>query len=271
MVVKRETDVDLAAAAAERVVETHFRLVEFLRAGLTLPEIDGFVARQLDDLRCRSSFLKYKIRGHPPFPSHSCLSVNDCIVHGTHNMGHPPLTPGDIISIDIGVSYRGWIGDAAWTYAIEHCSDRALNLMTCGKEALRRGIATLNAGHPLSEWARAVQEYVEEQCGFHLVLGLGGHGIGTTMHGPPFVSNVIPRDPRDWSDANHILIPGTLLAVEPMVAGGTNMTRAVGRDWPIWTADHSLAVHYEADVLVTDFGPRNLTERMWELPDFVGL
>lgn len=271
MVVKRETDVDLAAAAAECVSETHFRLVEFLRAGLTLPEIDGFVARQLDDLRCKSSFLKYKIRGHPPFPSHSCLSMNDCIVHGTHNMQHPPLKPGDIISIDIGVRYRGWIGDAAWTYAIEYASDRALNLMECGKESLRRGVATLQPGRPLTDWAMAVQTHVEDECGFHLVLGLGGHGIGTKMHGPPFVANTIPHDPREWPDAHHILIPGTLLAVEPMVAGGTNQTRTVGRDWPIWTTDGSLAVHYEADVLVTEDGPRNLTQRMNQLPDIVGL
>jgi methionyl aminopeptidase len=270
MVVKRETEVDLAVEAAQRVVDMHRRLVEYLRAGLTLPEIDGFVARVLDDLRCRSCFLGYKIRGHPPFPSHSCLSVNDCIVHGTHLLKQPPLKPGDIISIDIGVKYKGWVGDAAWTYAIEWASDRARNLMACGREALGRGIKTLRAGRPLSDWARAVQHYVESECGFHLVLHLGGHGYGTRMHGAPFVSNVIPDDPREWPDASHILEPGTLLAVEPMVAMGTNQTRSVGRDWPIWTADGSLAVHYEADVLVTEFGPRNLTEGLFELPDIVG-
>jgi len=273
MVVTLAQDIHGVAAAAQCVVETHFRLVEFLRAGLTLPEVDGFVARTLDDLDCTSCFLKYRIRGHPPFPSHACLSVNDCIVHGTHTMKRGPLLPGDLISIDIGVKHRGWIGDAAWTYAIEHASPESLRLMHCGRESLARGIRALQPGAPLLDWARAVQPFVERDCSFHLSSNLGGHGFGRSLHGPPFVSNVVPRNAIDWPDAALVLRPGMLLAVEPMVAIGTSDTRTVGREWPIFTADGSLAVHYEADVLITapgDDGPRNLTEGMNELPDIVG-
>lgn len=270
MVVTAERDIEHAHAAAQCVRRTHDALVEYLRAGLTLAEIDGFVADTLRQMNCKSAFLKYKIPGHPPFPSHSCLSVNHCIVHGTHNMTREPLEPGDIISIDIGVKHQGWIGDAAWTYAIEHASDDALRLMQAGRESLRRGIEAMQAGCPLMDWATAVQTHVEDECGFHLVRGLGGHGYGRKLHGPPFVSNVRPQNRAEWPDAWTNFTTGSLIAVEPMLSIGTPSIVSEPRSWPIYTADGSLSVHYEADVMITEDGPWNLTEGMESLPDIVG-
>lgn len=270
MVVTAAHDIDAAALAAECVVHVHERLVDFLKAGQTLADIDGFVAACLRDFQCKSAFLRYKIPGHPPFPSYSCLSVNHCIVHGTHNMDAAPLKPGDVISIDIGVIHRGWYGDAAWTYAIEHADDQAMQLMQCGRECLRRGIDAIRVDRPLIDWAKAVQGYVEGECGFHLVRGLGGHGYGRKLHNPPFVSNVVPHNPAEWPDAWKTFQPGMLLAVEPMLAIGTSAIMSEQRRWPIYTADGSLSVHYEADVLATPEGPRNLTAAMQDLPDIVG-
>ena len=156
MVVTAQTDIDSALEAALCVTKTHFALADYLKAGQTMAEIDAHVEHVLSSLDCRSAFLRYKIPGHPPFPSHACLSLNDCIVHGTHDLTDTPLKPGDIFSIDIGVMHKGWVGDAAWTYAIEHASDEALRLMECGKESLRRGLATIKPGRPLMDWARAV-------------------------------------------------------------------------------------------------------------------
>jgi methionyl aminopeptidase len=270
MVITAQREIESAQAAARRVVETHERLVEFLRAGQTLAEIDRYVAEILSSLDSRSAFLRYRMKGHPPFASHACLSVNDCIVHGTHNMTTQPVRPGDLLSIDIGVVHRGWIGDAAWTYAIEEASEDALGLMQCGREALRRGIAAMKAGRPLIDWAKAIQPYVESECGYYLVRGLGGHGYGHSLHGPPFISNVTPRHPGEWPDAWSSFERGMLLAVEPMIAVGTGEIVSEGKQWPIYTADGSLSVHYEADVLITDDGPIDLTEGMDQLPDVVG-
>lgn len=270
MVVTAAQDIDAAHAAAQCVVRTHHRLVEFLRAGQTLAEVDQFVAETLDDLDCRSAFLRYKIPGHPPFPSHSCLSVNDCIVHGTHLMHEEPLKPGDLFSVDIGVFHHGWVGDAAWTYAIEHASDLAQKLMASGRESLQRGVQAMRPGKPIVEWAKAVQQCVEVDYGFHLVRGLGGHGYGRKLHGPPFIANVVPRHPNEWPDAFKTFQPGMLLAVEPMIAVSTGAITSKPRQWPIFTADHSLSVHYEANVLITREGPRDLTEGMDALPDIVG-
>ncbi len=270
MTVTKARDIDAATDAAACVVKTHERLVTYLRAGRTLAEIDGFVAHTLDELDCKSCFKHYKVHGHPPFPSHSCLSINDCIVHGMHTMKAGPLQPGDLISVDIGVKHHGWIGDAAWTYAIEHASDEAMRLMNCGKESLRRGIAAMQPGKPLRDWAEAVETYVEGECGFHLVRGLGGHGYGKRLHEAPFISNNVPHRPAEWPEAMLPFKPGMLIAVEPMIAVGTTQIRSEGRDWPIFTADGSLSVHYEADVLITEHGPRNLTGGLFDLPDILG-
>ena len=271
MIATAQHDIDGAYAAAQCVVEIHRDLADFLRAGQTLAEIDRFAAQTLSKLNCKSAFLRYQMRGYPPFPSHACLSVNECVVHGTHIMNDDPIKSGDILKIDIGVFHNGWVGDAAWTYAIEGTSEEALKLMRCGRESLFRGIAAMQAGRPLIDWAKAVQEYVEGECGFHLIRGLGGHGYGRKLHGPPFVSNVVPTQPREWPDAWATFKPGMLLAVEPMVAIGTGDIKSGEREWPIHTADGSLAVHYEADVLITVDGPRDLTEGLDQLPDIVGL
>jgi methionyl aminopeptidase len=270
MLVTSERDRELAAAAAERVVETHRRIVPFLREGRTLAEIDARIGEILADLDSRSAFLGYRVRGHPPFPSHACLSVNECVVHGRHDMTAKPLERGDLLSIDVGVRHRGWVGDAAWTYAIGEASELGMALMKCGRESLRRGLAAIRPGRPLIDWARAVQGHVEGECRFCLIRGLGGHGYGRDLHAPPFISNAVPSYPGEWSEAFAPFRPGMLIAVEPMISVGSTETRAEGRDWPLFTADRSLSVHYEADVLVTEAGAIDLTAGMQELPDVVG-
>jgi methionyl aminopeptidase len=263
-------DIALAESAAECVVETHRRLVDVLKAGMTLPEIDAFVARTLQELGARSAFLGYRMRSMPPYPSHACLSLNDCVVHGTHTMSRKPIERGDILKVDIGVSKQGFIGDAAWTYAIGHVDPPGKALMDAGRESLRRGVAAMQPGAMLVEWARAVQGHVEREKGLCLVRGLGGHGYGRSLHAAPFISNVVPTYSGEWPEASQRFKPGLLLAVEPMLALGSTEIRSESRQWPIFTADGSLSVHYEADVLITAEGPRNLTEALFEMPDVVG-
>jgi methionyl aminopeptidase len=266
----RGKEIDAARCAANCVVEIHRSLSDYLRAGLTLPEIDSFVAQQLRSLHCKSAFLRYRIPGQPPFPSHSCLSVNDCVVHGTHIMDQAPLAPGDLVSIDIGVTHQGWIGDAAWTWAIEHATDENLLLMKAGRESLSAGVAAMQPNRPLMDFAKAVQAVAEEEYGFHLIRGLGGHGYGKTLHAPPFVSNVVPAHPSEWPDAWRTFEPGMLIAVEPMLAVGTHAIDHKRGTWPIYSEDRSMTVHYEADVLISDDGPIDMTSELHQLPTFVG-
>lgn len=262
-------DVELAEQAAARVVEVHTRLADWLKRGVTLARIDAFVAESLEDLGCRSCFLGYRVPKSPAFPSHACLSVNECIVHGTAGYLTRPMDDGDVLKIDIGVKYKGWIGDAAWTYVFGDAGDEVRRLCEAGKESLRRGVLELKPGNTYLAWAQAVQGCVEEEYGFHLVRGLGGHGYGRKLHGPPFIANTVPTMPWEWPDGSRPCEPGTLVAVEPMLAIGTGQTRQARGEWPVFTADGSMSVHYEHDVLITEEGPRVLTAGLEELPDVI--
>lgn len=262
-------EADLARDAAQRVVDTHRYLVDFLRIGQTLPQIDAFVAQTHQKLGCKSCFLGYRVGRSPAFPSHACLSVNHCVVHGTAASHEPPLKPGDVLKIDIGVTYRGWVGDAGWTYVFGEKSPRVKALTDCGKQAIRKGVAALKPGAALLDWAKAVGAHVEGECKFHCIKRWGGHGYGRKMHAPPHILNAVPDSFDEWPDAFIKLMPGNLLAVEPMIAVGTGETVQRGNQWPVYTADGSLAVHYEHDVLITSDGPEVLTAALDELPDVV--
>jgi len=265
-----KSKLDHAAAAAERVVIIHQRLAEWLREGVTLADTDAFVADQLSDLGAKSCFKGYRVPRTPPFPSFACLSLNDCVVHGTAGMHTAPLKKGDFFSIDIGVSYRGWIGDAAWTYAIGELTDDAAKLARAGRESIAAGVEAIKPGGVWLDFAKAVQRVVEEEHKLHLVRGLGGHGYGRKLHAPPYISNVVPQYKGEWPDAHREITPGDLVAVEPMLAVGTNRISQQPNAWPIYTADGSLSAHYEHDVLVTEDGAITLTKELENLPDVVG-
>jgi methionyl aminopeptidase len=263
-------EIALAAAAADRVVQVHHHLARFIRIGHTLAQIDAEVARLLEALGCRSCFHRYKVGKCPPFPSQACLSVNDCVVHGTAGSLTRPLREGDLLKIDIGVTANGWIGDAAWTYSLGPPSPTVARLMQAGKESLARGVKRLVPQNLWLAWAEEVQGCVEREYGFHLIRGLGGHGYGRRLHAPPYVSNVVPRYPGEWPEATQRCAPGTLVAVEPMIAQTTGEIRQNPREWPVYSADGSMSVHYEHDVLITDDEPRVLTAGLTDLPDVVG-
>ncbi len=267
--VQTENDLGGARAAAQLVVEIHRRVAGFLRHGQTLAQIDAFVGRCLDDLGAASCFFRYNPGRMPPFPSQACLSVNDCVVHGTAGYLTRPMEAGDILKIDIGVKYRGWIGDAAWTYSFGPPTDENRRLMQSGKESLRKGIEQLRPGNTFLAWARTVQRVVETEYGFHLIRGLGGHGYGRSLHAPPWISNVVPTYPGEWPDANLPCTPGMLVAVEPMIGVGTGGTRQGRKQWPIFVADGSMSVHYEHDVLITEDGPVVLTEGLDDIEDVI--
>lgn len=270
--------IESAYQAAQIVVETHRRVAAFLRVGMKLPEIDAFVAMTLDSLGARSCFLHYtpNRRMHNPFPSHACLSVNECVVHGTAAYYDKPLRLGDLLKVDIGVfhtrvgSSGKWVGDAAWTYSFGEPTPIIRALMDAGKQSLQLGIKNIHPDNTWLAFAKAVQKRVESDAKFHLIKGLGGHGIGEdTLHGPPFVANSAPAYAGEWPEAHQRCKVGDLVAVEPMIAIGTGKTRSVGKEWPVFTADGSMSVHYEHDVLVTESGPRILTEGLDDLNDVI--
>jgi methionyl aminopeptidase len=122
----------------------------------------------------------------------------------------------------------------------------------------------------MMDFARAVQGVAEDDFGFHLIRGLGGHGYGRKLHAPPFISNVVPAHPSEWPDGWRTFEPGMLIAVEPMLAIGTGHIENVRGTWPIFSADNSMSVHFEADIHITEDGPIDLTQGLQELPYIIG-
>lgn len=281
--VRTEREIAGARSAAQKVVEVHRRLSGFLEAGQTLARIDAFVARTLEELGCRSCFHGYQVRGHPRFPSHACLSVNECIVHGTAGYLAAPLRAGDVLKIDIGVFFEGWVGDAAWTYVFGTPSEVVSRLMRAGKESLSEGVRTLRPGARLMEWAETVQDVVEKRHGLRCIENWGGHGYGRTLHGSPHLLNHRPLSAGSWPEGEQRWRPGQLVAVEPMisVATGATFQRPIGRltDWPVFvaeradgrvlTAQERQSVHYEHDVLIGEEGPIVLTDGLQDVKDVI--
>lgn len=281
--VKTQKDRDGARAAAQRVVDTHKKLAAFLRPGQTLAQIDAFVAQTLESMGCKSCFYGYQVKGQPAFMSHACLSVNECVVHGTRAYYTAPMKPGDVLKIDIGVLFEGWVGDAAYTYVFGEPTPQVRKLMKAGKESLARGVETLRPGAPYRLWAETVQDIVEKEFGFRCIESWGGHGYGRTLHGPPHLLNHRAEPKSSWPEANDTWQPGQLVAVEPMIAIATGATfqKSVGRlkDWPVFvgervgskvlTPEERQSVHYEHDVLIGEHGPVVLTEGLLDVPDVI--
>ena len=191
--------------------------------------------------------------GYHGYPANICTSINQELVHGIPNKDRI-LKEGDIISIDIGVRYRGFIGDSAWTYAVGEITPEAHELMRVTEDSLYEGIAKATVNNRVVDISRAVQQHVEAH-GLHIVREYTGHGVGRQMHEAPQVLNYASDDPEGQT----IMQPGLVIAIEPMVQVGTWQTRTLKDNWTVISKDGSLAAHFEHTVAITNNGPEILT------------
>jgi methionyl aminopeptidase len=176
--------------------------------------------------------------------------VNDEVVHGL--AGERELHFGDIVSVDVGVFYRGFVGDTARTVVVGGCGVLAQRLMDVTERALYEGIAAAVPGNRVTDISRAVQNYVEGN-GFSVVREFVGHGVGRTMHEEPQVPNFVDRKMNDRLRA------GMTIAIEPMVNAGQAAVKILKDGWTVVTQDGSLSAHFEHTVLITDGEPEILT------------
>jgi methionyl aminopeptidase len=247
--IKTPEQIDLMRVAGLLVGETLELLRDAAKAGVTTGELDTLAE---DHIRSRGgvpSFLNY---GHPPFPGTICASVNDEVVHGVP--GPRELVDGDVISIDCGAIVDGWHGDAAITVAIGDVPPQVTDLMRVTEEALWAGMAAARLSGRVSDISRAVETTVRTQGGYGILEDYVGHGIGTQMHLPPNVPNVVRR-----GDRGPKLVPGLALAVEPMVTLGGADTDVLDDDWTVVTADGSMSAHFEHTFTLTPNGAWVLT------------
>ena len=242
---KSPTEIDRMRRAGRLVGHTLSTLVETVRPGVTLLELDAQAERVIRDGGGIPSFL-----GYHGFPATLCLSPNDWIVHGIPN-GYV-LKDGDILSIDCGAIVDGWHGDAAVTVPVGQVDDAARRLIETTERAMWAGIAQVRAGNRLSDIGHAVEK-VAAAPGYGVVREYVGHGIGTRMHEEPQVPNY-GRPGRGLR-----LEVGHALAIEPMVNEGSSESRVLDDGWTVVTRDGSRSAHFEHTVAITANGPRILT------------
>jgi methionyl aminopeptidase len=230
-----------------------------IRPGMTTMEIDVFAERQVRAAGAEPAFKGYP---HPgggrEFPGTVCTSVNGEVVHGIPSP-HVVLAEGDTVSVDLGVVYRGYYGDGAETFPVGSVDAEAERLLRVTREAMQLGVHEARVGNRVTDIGYAVQRHVEGH-GFSVVREFVGHGIGSRLHEEPQVPNFGQPGRRDR------LVPGMVLAIEPMVnAGSPEVVLSADDGWTARTRDGSRSAHFEVCVAITEQGPWILgqADRPW--------
>jgi len=245
IILKSERDLEAMRPACAVAATVLNDVAAFIQPGVSTKQVDEFAASRIKQLGARSAFLGYR-----KYPCHTCISVNDQVVHGL--AGTRVLQFGDIVSLDVGVIHNGFIGDTARTLAVGGCGVLAQRLMDVTEKGLYLGIAQARAGGKVSDISRAIQDYVEGN-GFNVVREFVGHGVGRSMHEDPQIPNFTDGKPSPKLRA------GMTLAIEPMVNAGGPEVKMLNDGWTAVTKDGSLSAHFEHTVLVTESEPEILT------------
>jgi methionyl aminopeptidase len=245
IVKKTPAEIENMARAGEILVRTMDLLAGKIRPGVTTGELDRAAERFILSQGATPAF-----KGYRGFPGSICTSPNDMVVHGIP--GAFKLSRGDILSVDIGVVYDGWVADAARTFPVGEITPVAAKLLDVTRDALFRAVEQCVPGNRLGDLGHAVQRHVESG-GFSVVRSLVGHGIGRNMHEEPQIPNY--GQPGKGTP----LEAGMVLAVEPMTTAGRHLVRMGDDGWAIYSQDGSLAAHFEFTVAITADGPRILT------------
>ncbi|MBI5774194.1 MAG: type I methionyl aminopeptidase [Verrucomicrobia bacterium] len=233
----------VAGAVAATVLD---EVSAFIRPGVTTREIDEFAAGRIAAHGAKSAFLGYR-----KYPCNVCISVNEEVVHGL--AGARRLQFGDIVSLDVGIRYEGFIGDTARTVAVGGCDLRAQKLIDVTEKALYEGISQAVAGNRVVDISRAVQTFVEAH-GYSIVREFVGHGVGRSVHEDPQVPNFV-----EPGKSTAKLKPGMTIAIEPMVNAGGPDVKILKDKWTVVTQDGQFSAHFEHTVLVTAAAPEILT------------
>ena len=245
IILKTERDLEAMRPACVVAANVLNDVAGFIRPGVTTKAVDEFAASRIKSYGAKSAFLGYR-----KYPCYTCISVNEQVVHGL--AGNRQLNFGDIVSLDVGVAYNGFIGDTARTVAVGGCGVLAQKLMDVTEKSLFEGMAQALPGNRVSDISRAVQNYVESN-GFSVVREFVGHGVGRTMHEEPQVPNFVD------GGRSEKLRPGMTIAIEPMVNAGRPEVKILNDDWTVVTRDGSLSAHFEHTVLITESEPEILT------------
>lgn len=246
IVIKSQDEIDIMRVTCTMTGHLLNDLADYIKPGITTADVDKYCLEYIERHGMIPTFKDYG-----GFPGNVCVSVNEEIVHGIPDHSRV-LCEGDIVSVDVGAIYKGYTSDAARTYPVGKISKEAQKIIDVCRESFFAGIENARVGKRLSDISHAVQVKAESE-GFSVIRDYTGHGVGRELHEDPQVPNygIAGRGPR--------LMPGMVLAIEPMIAEGTYETETLMNNWTAVTADGKLSSHYENTVLITDGDPEILT------------
>lgn len=246
IILKSPREIQIMRSANRIVAETLAMLAGKIRPGVTTRQLDQWA---YDFARAQGAAPAFK--GYRGFPGSLCVSINEEVVHGIPS-GRRFIVEGDIVSIDFGVKFEGFYGDAAITVPVGVVSPAREKLIKITRESLELAIDQVRTGNRVNDISRAVQQHVESH-GFSVVRQFVGHGIGCQLHEPPEIPNY------NRKELTPKLLVGMVLAIEPMVNAGTSEVKVLKDGWTVVTTDLSSSAHFEHTVLVTDGDPEILS------------
>ena len=246
IIIKSDQEIDIMRTAGKVTAEILEKLESFIKPGVSTMDIDRFVEEFIRKKEMVPSF-----KGLYDFPASACVSVNEEVVHGIPSEKRT-LQEGDIVSVDTGATYKGYVSDAARTYGVGTISPEARHLIDTARDSFFEGLKFCKVGYRLSDISHAIQEKVESE-GFGVIRDFVGHGVGRDMHEDPQIPNfgAPGRGPR--------LAKGMVFAIEPMITQGSYEVETLLDNWTVVTLDGKLATHYENSVVITDGEPELLT------------
>ncbi len=245
---KSREDIKRMRHAGHIVALVHKKMREVIEPGISTKELDSIAHNIIRENKAIPTFL-----GYNGFPGSICASINEQVVHG---IPHENITvkEGDIISIDVGATYGGFVGDSAWTYPVGKISDELQKLLKTTEEALFAGISKMHVGNVLDDVSSAIEKVANREH-YGIVRQYGGHGVGHQMHEEPFLFNYSVGD-------RTVLKQGYVIAIEPMLNLGCDEVTVADDEWTVSTADLKPSAHFEHTVAVTDDEPILLTTLM---------
>lgn len=248
IILKTADEIQLMREANRIVADVLTMVQSLVEVGISTWELD-----QAAEEQCLKMMAKPAFKGYRGFPGSLCVSINEEVVHGIPSRKRK-LKKGDILSVDFGVLFRGFYGDSAITLPVGPVRDDVARLVAVTRESLEKGIEQAIAGNRVSDISRAIQLYVEGH-GFSVVRQFVGHGIGSSLHEAPEIPNFYQ------GERTSRLLPGMVLAIEPMVNMGTHKVKVLRDGWTVITDDKKPSAHFEHSVAVTEEGPMVLSSR----------
>ena len=246
IIIKSDQEIDIMRESGKVTAHILKELENFVKPGISTMDIDQFVEKTILSNNMIPSF-----KGYNGFPASACVSINNEVVHGIPDAARF-LKEGDIVSVDVGCTYKGYISDAARTYPVGAISPEAQKLIDATRDSFFEGLKFCRPGYRLSDISHAIQQKAESE-GFSVIRDFVGHGVGRAMHEEPQIPNYGKpgRGPR--------LARGMVFAIEPMINQGTFEVDVLADNWTVVTLDGKLSAHYENTVVITDDEPELIT------------